>query len=57
MKTDCIELITQQHILNYITQTAKADDVKIMKISGDRIPEIEKTQTIKDAVKMMEEKV
>lgn len=57
MKTDGIELITHQHILNYIASSGKIEDVMIMNIQGDRVPEIERTCTVQQAIKIMEEKV
>lgn len=57
MKTDGIELITHQHILNYVSHCGKIEDLKITNIRGDSVPEIERTCTIQQAIKKMEEEV
>lgn len=57
MKKDGFELIRQQHILNYIASSDKIDDMKITHVNGEHVPSIKKTNTIKEAMKKMEEHV
>ena len=57
MKTDCIELITHQHILNYISNNMKCEDIKVSDIRGDRVPLIDRKCTIQQAIQLMEKNV
>ena len=57
MKTDGVELITQQHILNYIASSDRVEDVNIMHIKGDYVPKINRKCTIQQAIALMEDNV
>ena len=57
MKTDRIELITQQHILNYIASSGKMTDIQIRDILGDPVPQVDSKCTIQQAIQLMEKEV
>ena len=57
MYTDCIELITHQHILNYIASSGKMTDIQIRDIRGDPVPQVNSKCTIQQAIQLMEKNV
>ena len=57
MKTDCIELITHQQILNYIASSGKMTDIQIRDIRGDPVPQVNSKCTIQQAIQLMEKNV
>lgn len=50
---DNYELITQKHVLNYISQTNNTGDVSASALNGERVIEIDRKTKIRDAISIM----
>lgn len=52
-KADGLELITQKHVLNYISQKNSSDDPVASSLQGERVFTVSRRMTIRDAIDKM----
>ncbi|KAK8828426.1 hypothetical protein WA556_004839 [Blastocystis sp. ATCC 50177/Nand II] len=52
-KADGLELITQKHVLNYISRLNCSDDPVASNLQGERVPTVSRRMTIRDAMEKM----
>ena len=52
-KADGLELITQKHVLNYISQKNSSDDPVASSLQGERVPTVSRRMTIQEAIEKM----
>ena len=52
-KADGLELITQRHVLNYISRLNCSDDPVASNLQGERVPTVSRRMTIRDAMEKM----